>query len=126
MRRSSEWPEKYRITTGVMPSRKGDTFGLFIIARPNINVRIVACDGTETGWEHVSVSTRIQKPDGEIIDRTPPWEMMNMVKDLFWGDEECVVQFHPPKSVYVNHNPSVLHLWKKLGEHYETPPIILV
>lgn len=68
-------------------------------------------------WEHVSVSTR---------DRTPTWEEMSFVKDLFWTEEECVVQFHPPKSEYVNHHPHCLHLWRPLGENIQTPPSILV
>lgn len=65
------------------------------------------------GWEHVSVS---------LARRCPTWEEMCMVKDIFWGEEECVVQFHPPRSEYVNRHPYCLHLWKKIGEEYETPP----
>jgi hypothetical protein len=65
------------------------------------------------GWEHVSVSLK---------NRCPTWDEMCMVKDIFWGDEECVVEFHPPKSEYVNTYPHCLHLWKKIGETYETPP----
>lgn len=41
------------------------------------------------GWEHVSVS---------LSNRCPTWEEMCMVKDIFWGEDECVIQFHPPKS----------------------------
>lgn len=51
---------------------------------------------------------------------------MCKVKDLFWGEEDCVVQFHPPKSVYVNNHEFVLHLWRKIGSQFETPPGILV
>ena len=65
------------------------------------------------GWEHVSVS---------LARRCPTWEEMCMVKGIFWGEEECVVQFHPPRSEYVNRHPYCLHLWKKIGEDYETPP----
>lgn len=65
------------------------------------------------GWEHVSVS---------LARRCPTWEEMCMVKDIFWGEEECVVQFQPPRSEYVNRHPYCLHLWKKIGEEYETPP----
>lgn len=71
---------------------------------------IASCGG---GWEHVSVS---------LARRCPTWEEMCMVKDIFWGEEECVVQFHPPRSEYVNRHPYCLHLWKKIGEEYETPP----
>ena len=70
----------------------------------------------------------IDVPDGwieQVFDacrRCPTWEEMCMVKDIFWGEEECVVQFHPPRSEYVNRHPYCLHLWKKIGEEYETPP----
>lgn len=38
------------------------------------------------GWEHVSVS---------LSNRCPTWEEMCMVKDIFWGEDECVIQFRP-------------------------------
>lgn len=64
------------------------------------------------GWEHVSVSLR---------NRCPTWEEMCAFKDIFWEEEECVVQFHPPKSEYVNLHPYCLHMWKKIGCQYESP-----
>lgn len=45
-----------------------------------------------------------------------------MVKDIFWGEDECVVQFHPPKSENINIHPYCLHMWKKIGAEYELPP----
>lgn len=69
------------------------------------------------GWDHVSAS---------FSDRCPTWEEMCKVKKIFFDDEECVVQFHPPKSEYVNDHPYTLHLWKKKGQEYETPPKIFV
>ncbi len=65
------------------------------------------------GWEHVSVS---------YSNRCPTWEEMCRVKDIFWYDNECVVQFHPPKSEYVNNHPYCLHLWRKCGNDFELPP----
>ena len=56
--------------------------------------------------EHVSVS---------LDRRCPTWNEMSMIKDIFWEDEECVVQFHPPKSQYVNTHPYCLHMWRKVG-----------
>lgn len=47
---------------------------------------------------------------------------MCRIKDIFWGEDECVVQFHPPKNEYINLHPYCLHLWKKIGESFETPP----
>ena len=64
------------------------------------------------GWEHVSVS---------FPNRCPTWEEMCIVKEMFWRDEETVVQYHPKKSEYVNLHPYCLHLWKKIGVEYELP-----
>ena len=69
------------------------------------------------GWEHVSVSYK---------NRCPTWEEMCRVKDMFFGPEEVVVQYHPRQSEYVNHHPYCLHLWRKCEEDFETPPMILV
>ncbi len=66
------------------------------------------------GWEHVSVS---------LANRCPTWAEMQYVKELFWTDEETVVQFHPPADRYVNHNPNCLHLWRPLGQTIELPPL---
>ena len=69
------------------------------------------------GWEHVSVSLR---------NRCPTWDEMCLVKDIFWRDDECVVQFHPPKNEYINVHPYCLHLWKKIGEKTDLPPKELI
>jgi hypothetical protein len=76
-----------------------------------------ADDTISQGWEHVSVSTR---------RRPPNWQEMSFVKDLFWEPEECVVQFHPPRSEYVNNHPHCLHLWKPTKQSLPLPPSILV
>lgn len=64
------------------------------------------------GWEHASVSLK---------KRCPTWEEMCMVKDIFWKETECVLQFHPPKSEYVNLHPFCLHMWKQVGVDNQTP-----
>lgn len=87
------------------------------LIHPTIKPGIVIIASWGAGWEHVSVSRR---------NRTPSWEEMATIKDIFWEEEECVVQFHPPKSEYVNTHPHCLHLWKKIGHEYETPPKILI
>lgn len=67
-------------------------------------------------WEHVSVS---------LENRCPTWDEMCFVKDLFWEPEECVIQYHPPRSKYVNNHPYVLHMWKP-PRKIAMPPIELV
>lgn len=59
-------------------------------------------------WEHVSISHRNNR-------KLPDWETMCKVKDLFWGKDVTVVQFHPAESAYlhgVNGKKNVLHLWR--------------
>ena len=98
-------------------------YGAFFVQGPcGEELKIVASgadpdDRDSAGWEHVSVSTR---------RRPPNWQEMCFVKDLFWDEEECVIQFHPPKSCYVNNHQFCLHLWRPTDDHVRLPPSILV
>lgn len=56
------------------------------------------------GFEHVSISIYGSR-------KLPTWEEMSEVKEIFWEDEEEVVQIHPKMSSYVN-IVEVLHLWR--------------
>ncbi len=71
------------------------------------------------GWEHVSVSPYKH-------NYTPSWEEMCRIKDMFWHDDEVVVQYHPAKSEYVNNMPNCLHLWRPIGVEMPVPPAIMV
>jgi len=85
-------------------TREADGFnGAFHFKVNNIWVLVMASDGL--GWQHVSVSI-----PGK--NHTPSWSMMCQVKDMFWEEEDCVMQIHPPKSLYISHHPGCLHLWK--------------
>lgn len=104
-------------------SSDGEPFGLFVVPGSSAKSRalkIMACDGSETGWEHVSVSLMDRN------DRCPSWDEMCIVKVLFWGDDEAVIQFHPPASEYVNNHAGCLHLWRCVGQPFTLPPSILV
>lgn len=118
--------ERHRILAGAWESSPGDTFGLFVWYQGKRQYRTIAADGAETGWEHVSLS--ILEPNGKGGFRCvmPTWDDMCAVKAMFWDDEECVVQFHPPKSEYVNNHPACLHLWKCVNAEFPLPPSILV
>lgn len=122
--------EAGRVRTGRYGSNPQDGMnGAFIIDGPfDARLRIIASDGVDPlaqGWEHVSVSCASR-------NRCPNWLEMCFIKDLFWDEEETVIQFHPPKSEYVNHHPTTLHLWRdrrwdmKLPSVFCTPPSILV
>ena len=67
------------------------------------------------GWEHVSVSPKNQK-------RCPTWEEMCEIKAMFFLPDECVVQYHPPESEYVNNYGTCLHLWRPVGGKLPRPP----
>ena len=46
--------------------------------------------------------------------------------DRFWGDDQWVVEFHPPASEYVNNMENCLHLWRPINKELPTPASILV
>ena len=98
--------------------------GFFIIPHYrifNYEIRIQASDGM--GWEHVSVSVADKRKDAK---RCPTWEEMCWVKDLFWSEQDVVIQYHPAKSEYVSQHPFVLHLWRPVGVTLPTPDKIMV
>ncbi len=89
--------------------------GAFLIPFQSYNLRVIASDGM--GWEHVSVS---------LSNRTPNWKEMCYIKDLFWDEEDMVIQYHPPKSQYIDNHPHCLHLWRPTKEKIPIPPSIMV
>lgn len=103
-------PEKYRITNSFHPLSSDSSYGnngAFEIIISKLKNRVtlfcIASDGA--GWEHVSVSLKT---------RTPTWNEMCFIKNLFWDEEDCVIQFHPPKSDYINNHEYCLHLWRPI------------
>lgn len=76
---------------------------------------------TGFGWEHLSISHR---------NKTPDWDTMCQVKDMFWREDEACMQLHPKKEDYINNHPYCLHIWKpikeELGVEIPLPPSILV
>ena len=71
------------------------------------------------GWEHVSVCPFIKR----IM---PSWDDMCKLKDIFFRDDEAVIQVHPTKNEYVNNMPNCLHLWRCTYKEMVLPPSILV
>lgn len=117
--------EKYRITKGALQTDSSfGNNGAFSITRvPSTTYIIIASDGAinygDPCWEHISVHVVNNKNDKE---RTPTWTEMCFIKNLFWDEEDWVVQFHPAKSQYINHHLSTLHLWRPVHEVMPTPP----
>lgn len=122
-------PEAYRVTSGPLATtRRSGNNGAFIFPS-KIGSRVlavIASDGTDWAkadlkgepWEHVSVHVEEGRRQ-----RTPLWSEMCQVKDLFWDDEDVVIQFHPRKSEYVNNHPHTLHLWRPTQTTLPTPPL---
>lgn len=120
-----EYIEKYRIVGGASQPGSG-AYGAFKAWCPVMDryLNIMAFDGRlEPGipedhparaWEHVSVSALF----------TPTWNEMCWVKDAFWEDEEFVLQFHPPKSEYVNVHGRCLHLWRPIPGRIEMSKLL--
>lgn len=110
-------PNKYR-DPNFLNNEFGNN-GLFIIPHYRINnyqFRIQASDGC--GWEHVSVSVGELK---KVQHRCPTWEEMCWIKNQFWSEDDCVIQYHPAKSEYVNMHPFVLHLWRPTDQNLPIP-----
>lgn len=59
----------------------------------------------QMGWEHLSVS---------MPSKTPSWDQMCVMKDIFFEDEEECFEYHPKKSDYVNIHPHCLHIWRPI------------
>jgi hypothetical protein len=124
-------PNQFRVRRGVtgsddsagnngaflVPNRVARSVGRAYSTREQgaVPLRVIASD--QGGWEHVSVS---------LPTRCPTWDEMSFVKGLFWSEEDCVVQFHPPRSEYVNLHPFCLHMWRPVGADIPLPPSWMV
>lgn len=114
-------PEAFRLRATQLGTRAevhGNN-GCFILppfkAGSHLSLRVIATDAHD--WEHVSVS---------LPSRCPTWDEMCHVKSLFWDDEDCVMQLHPPRSRWINNHRYCLHLWRPVGFEILQPPDFLV
>ena len=83
---------------------------------------ISSCGDKAVRWEHVSARVCVEKYHGKLKERCPTWGEMCLLKDIFFKEDEVVVQYHPKKEDYVNIHPNVLHLWRPLDADIPTPP----
>jgi len=128
-------PNQYRVLVGRGASRPTDgNNGVFFIPvkrkvlgfmRESMYAQLqcIASDGL--GWEHVSVCL-VSNDRKKLVERTPTWEEMCIVKNHFWEPEDTCIQFHPDEENYVNKAKFVLHIWRRIGSYYEVPEILLV
>lgn len=123
-----KFPEEFRLPNPGYPynTKPGEHFGMFEIpahkapGRRCLRVVATAAHADTVEWDHASVSL------GTNAKKEPTWEEMCFVKELFWEDTEWVVQYHPPKSEYINFHKSTLHLWKPTVSVLPTPPKMCV
>lgn len=119
--------DAYRLRHGSHGSPIGATFGWFEVPNPfdaSTTLVCCACDGEETGWDHVSVRVLVSKDPP--MNRVPHWREMDWVKDSFFEPREVVAQFHVSDGRKVNHHSCVLHLWKPTAAPLALPPRTLV
>jgi hypothetical protein len=121
--------ELHRIRTGIMnsPTAAGNN-GCFYIPHSDKALRkrlfFVCIISDIAGWDHVSISLR--RIRDQQPDRLPTWDEMCYIKDLFFKEDETVVQYHPAKKDYVNIHKFVLHLFRPQDQTLVTPPTWLI
>ena len=64
-------------------------------------------------WDHVSVSGTIG---------CPTWGEMDLIKSIFWNENEVVMQLHVNDGRKTNHHPYCLHMWKPQKRAIPLPP----
>ena len=114
--------DKYRCSSDELQyyGRRGVSGnGLFKVFVGGRSFFCIASNGG--GWEHVSIS-----PCNRKRQSCPTWDEMCAIKDMFFSEDECVVQYHPPKEDYVNQHPYCLHLWRPICIEIPRPPTIFV
>ena len=117
-------PRKYKIAFSGSEHDKGQA----TLADLGFIARIV--DGKKGFRVHVAGGLGVRSAVGNLlfdfVDDTQVYPIAKAVKDLFWNETECVVQYHPPKADYVNNHPHCLHLWGRADGNIPRPPAILV
>lgn len=120
--------DKYRGHESPFTSPDGATYGAFRIKHNGVYLNVIATDGCEENgeygqWEHVSI---------HVFDaffnkrRIPNWGEMCFIKELFWEDDEVVMQLHPAKKDWISIHDCVLHLWKPKKTEIPVPPKLCV
>ena len=106
---------KYPLKYCIAGCKENDDGGAFIIPFENRKLCVIASIGA--GWDHVSVS---------LDTRCPNWREMSYIKDLFWNEDEVVMQLHVAKKDHINLHPYCLHLWKPQNQSIPVPPNFMV
>lgn len=92
-------------------NERGNYIDGYLLLRGQKKVFTFVCS-IESNWEHVSVGIYKERR------KTPTWEDMCAVKQIFWADNEEVHQIHPTEEHYIHRVgliENILHLWRPLG-----------
>jgi len=101
-----------RIRTGALVSEDSSgNNGAFMVPWRGNHYGVLCSDGM--GWDHVSVS---------LPDRCPTWDEMTYITQLFFKDDETVMQLHVPPVEHMNNHPFCLHLWRPQDQDIPKPP----
>lgn len=108
--------DRYRVDGRKRFGWSGDhACGAFVVPSPidGAPMSVIATDGTGSGWQHVSVSRR---------NRTPNWQEMEHVIQLFGLPDEVWMQLHVPAADHINIHPYTLHWWMPTHTPIPLPP----
>lgn len=98
--------EEIKATPNLLIVENGESGGHGFITFGNLKDCHVIWGRSEGGqYDHVSIAPK---------RRTPTWEEMCKVKDMFFYDEEECYQVFPKKSEYVNLHKYCLHIWRDI------------
>ena len=115
-------PEQYRtLDSRLLRYGTSGNNGVFWVPYKHRFKRIVtqlAVIASDTkNWEHVSVS---------LPNRVPIYAHMRYVKNLFWDENDIVMELHVPLANHINIHPYCLHLWRPTNQTIPLPPMELV
>lgn len=103
---------KYPMQYCYLGAQSGDDGGAFIVPFETAQLHVIASTGL--GWDHVSVSLK---------NRCPNWREMSYIKDLFFEENDVVMQLHVAKKDHINFHNHCLHLWRPQNETIPLPPL---
>lgn len=124
--------EKFRIEKFPRTeAQKAGRYGGFNIPINNglVSLLCIADDGSfgplpnkAAVWEHVSISAR---PKGSRLLQTPHINEIQLVKTLFFLDNEAAALFFPPQGFCFGIHPYIVDLWRPVTDAacFPLPPL---
>lgn len=122
-------PEKHRVKEGgnMATTALDGNNGLFLIpmsikkgdnTKYNYYLSVIAT--AAQGWENVLIT--IMNKDGKLTPRSASLEEMDFIKAIFWGNDECVLQYFPATADDMKLPGFCVALWKPNFAAVPKPP----